>query len=289
MQYQFLSDNVVTPFGILFIAAAILMWWWARRNAAAAGTDTSHVDLLVPLALFAGFAGGALLTLLSPDDKSIAGDALQTSLRIRLFAMVISGTIAVFIYSRLTKQSFRGLLEILALPTLAGLLVHRFGCFIAGCCFGDISVHTDELALIAGTDIGNQVQTLPWLAGEWVRTGIEYSPGTLPYQQQLALGLIDPAATSSLPVHPVQLYEITVLAVILLVARRIRFEHYPEGTLALYAIGSYAFVRFFLGYLRAADNMAIANLTTIQIQCVALLAFAGVAFTLQSKSRNRTS
>ncbi len=286
MNFQFLSDDWVTPFGLIFVAGATLMWWWSRRIAASLDIDTSHIDLLVPLALFAGIVGGALLTYITPTDRNLAGDALQTYLRIRFFGMTISGAILVFVYSRLAHLSFRRLLDILALPTIAALFVHRFGCLIAGCCWGDIAVHTEELAAIANTGVGIQVQTLPWLAGEWVVSGMQFPPGSFPFEQQVALGLIDSTAAASLPVHPVQLYEAAGLLIIMFCFWRTPLDRYPRGTVAALIVGSYAFLRFFLGYVRADGNIVLGNLTMTQLQCIVLLAAALVALTVQSKSRN---
>jgi len=286
MSFQFLSDNWVTPFGLIFVAGATLMWWWSRRVAASLDIDTSHIDLLVPLALFAGIVGGGLLTFLTPTDKNLAGDALQTYMRIRFFGMTISGAILVFVYSRLAQFSFRSLLDILALPTIGALFVHRFGCLIAGCCWGDIAVHTEALAAIADTNVGVQVQTLPWLAGEWLVSGMQFPPGSFPFEQQVALGLIDSTAAASLPVHPVQLYEAVGLLVMMLCFWRAPLDRYPRGTIAALIVGSYTFLRFFLGYVRADGNIVLGNLTMTQLQCIVLLAASLVALTVQSKSRN---
>ncbi len=285
MNFNLFSEKWVTPFGLIFVAGAIVMWWWTRRIAESRDIDTSHIDLLVPLALFSGVIGGVVLTLLTPMDKNLAGEAMQTWLRIRFFGMAFSGAIAVFIYSRLANFSFRSLLDMLALPTLGALFVHRFGCLIAGCCWGDIAAHSEELAAIADTSLGMQVQTLPWLAGDWL-PAIQFSPGTLPFAQQVALGLIEPSAAASLPVHPVQMYEAAGLLILILCFRRIRFEHYPRGSVAAVIIATYAVLRFFLGYVRADGYIVFGNLTIMQLQCIVLFVAASLALIVQSKSRN---
>ena len=285
MGFQLISDDWITSFGVIFVAAAILMWWWSRKIAVSLDVDSSHMDLLVPLALFAGVVGGALLTFLAPMDRNLAGEALQTWLRIRFFGMAFSGAIVVFIYSRLANFSFRSLLDILALPTIGALFVHRFGCLVAGCCWGDIAVHTQELAAIADTSLGVQVQTLHWLAGDWFASGIHYSPGTFAFEQHLAMGLIEPAAAASLAVHPVQMYEAFGLLIMMLCFWRTPLDYYPRGTVAATIVGVYAGLRFFLEYIRADGNIVLGNLTMTQVQCVVLLVAALVALTVQSKSR----
>ena len=275
MHYHAGMENLVTTFGVLFVLALLVLWWYSRRNAMQTGIDPSHIDLLLPLALAGSIVGGTLLSMLMPDDRQIAGEVLQVDTRIRLFGLVISGAVVVFAYSRVAKLSFRKLLDVLALPMIAALIVHRAGCFIAGCCWGDISVIDPGLSAIAASSVGVQVQTLPWLAGDWVLTGVSYGPGTFPFQQQLAIGLIDADATQSLPVHPVQLYEAALLGVFLLLFWRTSPTRYAPGTIALLTIVAYAGIRFVVEYLRADGNIVFGMHTATQLQCVALLVLGG--------------
>lgn len=284
MYSHFGNQGWVTPFGVLFVMAMFAMWWLARRNAATVRIDRSHIDLLVPLAIIIGMFGGAALAYLTPMDRHLAGEEMQTLLRVRLFGMVLSGVVVVFIYSRVSKQSFRSLLDVLALPTMLGLFIHRFGCYLGGCCWGDISVHSHELAAIANTDLGFQVQTLPWLAGEWVKTGVQFPPGSFPFEQQLVMGLIGPDAAASLPVHPVQLYEAALLLGLLLVMKGVSLDRYPRGTIALRVTLAYAVIRYFIEYLRADGNVVVNSLTMTQVQCIVLFLISSAVLLLVRRS-----
>lgn len=275
MHYHDGTENLVTTFGLLFVLSLAVWWWMSRRNAMKVGVDPSHIDLLMPLAIIGGLVGGTLLSMLMPEDRQIAGEVLQIDSRIRLFGLVLSGAVVVFIYSRVTRQSFRTFVDVLALPTLAALIVHRVGCFLAGCCWGDISAIDPWLTSIAATEIGQQVQTWPWLAGEWVRIGVTYAPGTFPYEQQVAIGLIAADAAQSLPVHPVQLYEAGLLLVFVLLFRNTALNKYPAGTVALITAGGYAVIRFVIEFLRADSSLVFGALTATQLQCITLLVLAG--------------
>ena len=275
MHYHDGTENFVTTFGVLFVLSLALWWWMARRNAVRTGVDPSHIDLLLPLAIIGGLVGGTLLSILMPEDRQIAGEVLQVDSRIRFFGLVLSGAIVVFIYSRVTRQSFRSFVDILAFPTLAGLIVHRFACYLAGCCWGDVSVIDPWLTSIATTELGQQIQTLPWLAGDWIKIGVTYAPGTFPFEQQAAIGLIAADAAQSLPVHPVQLYEAGLLLVFVLLFRNTALNKYPAGTIALVTMGGYAVIRFVTEYLRADSSLVYGALTSTQLQCVALLVLAG--------------
>ena len=265
MYSHFSSTDWVTPFGMIFIAAIFLAWFFARRNAASTNIDPSHVDLIVPITIIIGIAGGTLVAMFMPMDHMVAGEAMNHGVRIRLFGILGTGAIAIFVYSRIACLSFRRLLDVFALPTLAGLMIHRFGCYLAGCCWGDI------VGDVRAGEFGVQVHTTSFLEG-MVR-GVQYPPGSLPYEQHQALGLIEPGALASLPVHAVQLYEAALLAFLLVLLSRISWRNVPRGTLAVLTVVSYAVMRFFIEYLRADGHIVLGNLTITQLQCI-ILAFS---------------
>ena len=263
MYSHFGATSWVTPFGLIFIAAIFTSWFFARRNATAVHIDPSHVDLILPITIIVGVIGGTIIAMFMPMDHMIAGEAMNHGIRLRLFGILGTGAIAVFIYSRVASLSFRRLLDIFALPTLAALMIHRIGCFLAGCCWGDVISHEHAGAL------ESQVQTTSFLQG--IAQGVQYPPGSLPYEQHLAIGLIEPGALASLPVYPVQLYEAGLLLVLILLLLRVPWRRCPQGTLAILAVCSYALMRFFIEYLRADGHIVLGNLTVTQLQCIFLL------------------
>jgi phosphatidylglycerol:prolipoprotein diacylglycerol transferase len=253
----------LTPFGLMFLTAILVSWWLARRNAISIGVDGSHIDLLLPVSIIVGLAGAVFLSRFMPMDSMIAGEAMQADVRVRLFSMLGCGVVAVLIYSRIARLPFRRLLDVFALPTIAGLMIHRVGCFLAGCCWGDL-VSSEPV-----TRFATQVQTLPFLGG--LVSGISYPPGSLAFEQHVAMGLIEPVASASLPVYPVQLFESALLFVALLALWRMPWRRLPAGLLTVSAVCAYAFTRFFLEYLRADGPIIMGNLTVTQLQCLLLM------------------
>ena len=264
MYSYFDSTALVTPFGLTFVSAIVVAWFLARRNATSTGIDGSHIDLLMPITIVTGLIGGTLVALATPMDHMLAGEAMNYGIRVRLFGMIGTGAIALFVYSRFCGLSFRRLLDVFALPTLAGLMIHRIGCYMAGCCWGDVVSHPVEGALAA------QVKTTSLLSD--IVQGVQYPPGSLPYEQHLAMGLIGPDALASLPVYPVQLYEAALLLVIVLLLSRLDWRRQPRGTLTVLTVCAYAVIRFALEYLRADGAIVVGNLTITQLQCIVLLA-----------------
>ncbi len=279
MYSHFDANHWVTPFGLIFVAATLVVWALSRRNASASNIDASHVDLLLPIAMIVGIAGGTVVAILMPMDHRLAGEMMNHGIRIRLFGMLATAAIAVFVYSRLTRMSFRQLLDIFALPTLVGLMIHRVGCYFAGCCWGDLASHGP-----AG-DFASQVNTVPWLNS--LTGGVHYPPGSLPFEQHVALGLIEPDAIASLPVVPVQLYEVALLFLIVLALWRFPWREYPKGTIAVVVTCAYAIMRFFVEYMRADGHIFVGNLTITQLQCLVLLCSAMLLPRMLNRTANR--
>ncbi|MGB5164564.1 MAG: prolipoprotein diacylglyceryl transferase family protein [Woeseiaceae bacterium] len=238
----------VTPWGIAFVMAMFVMWFFSRRNSRAAGIDPSHLDLLVPLSLLGGIA-------VALAAYSFAG------LQIRLFEIVLGGAVVVFAYGRIAGVSFRSLLDVLALPTLAGVMVQRIGCVFAGCCWGDAAAHA------------------------W-QPGIVYARDSFAYLQQLQAGLINEHALYSLPVHPVQIYESLLLFAALVVLHRMNKVVLPPGRLAAITACVYASMRFLLEFIRADSEELLSGLSYVQLQSVLLLGLVITIWTI-AQWRNR--
>jgi phosphatidylglycerol:prolipoprotein diacylglycerol transferase len=255
----------------MLIVALLACWWFTRRRAVASGIDVSHVDLAVPLVFAISLLGAELLTTINPRDTEFAGEVLGSQSRFRLFGLLLVGVPALYAYSRVAKLSFRKLLDLCALPVLLWLALVRVGCFMAGCCWGDLVHEHTGLTAIAEPGMGEQILTLPWFSSDRFPVAVSFPAGSLAYQQHLALGLLEPASLSSLTVHPTQLYELFLLAVLLLVLKWKEGRVMPVGLLAIVALGSYALLRFFIEYLRADNALVLGNLTLNQLICIALL------------------
>jgi prolipoprotein diacylglyceryltransferase len=257
----------VTPYGLTLATALGACWFLARRNAAASGVDASRVDLLLPLSVLLGAAGQRLL----------AGPGLE------LIPLVLCSMAVVFVYSRISRLCFGRLVDLLAMPVIAAIALQRVGCYLAGCCWGDVAVLDPWLAVIASTDTGVQLQTLPFAAGDWVAWAEGHPPGSFVYEQHVNAGLILPEATQSLPVHPASLYEATLLLPLALVLCNVGLQARPHGTLALVAMAGYTGVRFGVEFLRADNAIVVSYLTMPQLQSGAVFVVALALLTLRRR------
>jgi prolipoprotein diacylglyceryltransferase len=233
----------ITPYGFMLIVALSCGWHYARQRAAKAGIDVSHVDLAVPLVFAISIIGVKFLTLISPGDAEFA-------------------------------STFEQALDLFALPVLLWVAIVRLGCFMAGCCWGDLTQEHEALAGISDHRLNTQVLTVAWLSGDWVATAVSFPAESLAWQQHLALGLIEADAIASLPVHPTQLYELALIAVLLLFLRKMENRQRARGLIALSALIGYATLRFIIEFLRADSTLVLGTLTFTQIICITLLLLA---------------
>ena len=271
MYPTFGTSTWITPYGLMLVVALLGCWFYARRRARAAGLDVSHINLAVPLIFILSALGAKVFTFVFPGDVEFAGELFQTHSRYRLFGLFFAGVPVLFAYSRLAKLSFRGLLDLFALPVVLWLAILRLGCFMAGCCWGDLTQEHPGLASFSDPHLARQILTLPWLSGDWIITGVNFPAEGLAYQQHLLLGLIGPTAGSSLTVHPTQIYELVLLTFLLVIMQKVERRLPLPGTAALVALGSYAFLRFLIEFLRADNNLVWRYLTSTQLICIALL------------------
>jgi prolipoprotein diacylglyceryltransferase len=110
----------------------------------------------------------------------------------------------------------------LALPV--AVAIQRAGCFLTGCCYGAHS-------------------SLPW--------AVKYPANTLPHYDHFKSGMLSYADHYSLPVHPVQLYEVVGLLLVSIIILRYRNRFRAKGSLMIFSFILLFFVRFLTEFFRA--------------------------------------
>lgn len=117
----------------------------------------------------------------------------------------------------------RNITDAFAFVLPLGIAIQRMGCFLTGCCFG-------------------KTCSLPW--------AVQYPVNTLPHYHQFNNQLISFPDAYSLPVHPVQLYEITGLIAALLLLLYFRKRLKKDGSLFLLSLILIFAVRFVSEFFR---------------------------------------
>jgi len=266
---------LIQPYGLVVTLAACVAWWGTRRRATRAGIDASHIDLVVPLMFVGAGLGSRVLAVLDPADAGITRDLLVAS-RLRVFGLLLGAAVVLLVYARLSRLPFHRLADVLAVPAVVFLALVRIGCLMAGCCWGDVTV---PLTASAGRDLTalRPVQTVGWLTGPGM-PAVRFPSGSFAHAQQVSLGLVGIDA-ASLPVHPVQLYEAALLAILAwAVWRRENAGATRPGSTAKAALVGYCLLRFFTEFLRADNRLVLAALTMPQcVAAVVVLAFVAAS------------
>lgn len=234
---------------LAFLGSTNLAAWRARR-------EKLDPELLYDLALWVfigGLVGARLFYVVQywGDRIRSVGDIFRIwEGGIVLYGSIMGGTAAFFLYRLLRPFPLRPLLDVVA-PSLAlGIALGRLGCFLNGCCYGDLC-------------------DLP--------VGVAFPRDSPPWKAQVVLGLLPPSALRSLPVHPTQLY--SAFDGLLLVA--LLSAYYPlrrrDGEVMALLMVTYPISRFLIEYLRNDEGVFFGGMTISQNISV-LLFFFGVLF-----------
>ncbi len=167
-----------------------------------------------------------------------------------LYGSIIGGTTAFFVYRMLKPFPLRPFLDVIAPALALGIAVGRFGCFLNGCCFGDVC-------------------RLPW--------AVSFPAPSPPWEAHRLAHLIAPGTAWSLPVHPTQLYSVldgSVLVLLLLAFFPLRRR---DGEVMALLMVTYPVTRLLIEFLRNDERVFFAGMTISQNISVVLLG-CGLAF-----------
>jgi len=182
------------------------------------------------------------------------------------------------IYARATKLDLSGLMDAFAPGLALGLACGRVGCFMAGCCWGDVCVDRHTLAKTSEPDAAWQIRTLPFISSARFPLAVSFPEGAGAYEQHRKLGLVDEQTTRSLPVHPVQLYEAALaFGLCVFLHRRFRNRRWLGEIVCLFIFG-YGGIRFLTEFLRADNPPIYFGLTLSQMISLMLLGLAAIVW-----------
>lgn len=239
-------------FGLLLTLALLgsmnLAAWRARRE----GLDGEQVYDLAIWVLLGGLVGARLFFVI--EYWRTFGhwtEAFQIwNGGIVLYGSVIGAVIVALLYRRARPFPLRPMMDAAAPAIALGVGLGRIGCFLNGCCYGDLC-------------------RLPW--------AVTFPRPTAPWRNHVDHALIGPDALRSLPVHPTQLY--SALDGFLLVA--LLTAYYPlrkrDGEVMALLMVTYPVTRFFIERLRNDEAGFVSGMTISQAISVGLF-LIGVAY-----------
>ena len=255
--------------------------------------ERRHIDNITLLVAITGLAGARVFSWLFyfPPGFSLWQALWEPGGGLVFYGGVVGGLASAIAYALFSRVNLRALLDVLAAPLAAGLAFGRIGCFMAGCCWGDVCVDQRQLAALPNPQVRYQIDTVPFISGARFPLAVRFPADCGALNQHIALGLLPPTATQSLPVHPVQLYE-SSLAFLLAFSLQRRFRHRKwAGQVFCWFLGGYGIIRFSMEFLRADNAPIYFGLTLSQVISLIALAACVIIFAIHARSskvRTRT-
>jgi phosphatidylglycerol:prolipoprotein diacylglycerol transferase len=256
-------------------------WQLIRVRTRAAGVDPRHTDNLVLLLLIAGILGArwAARYFYIPGISFIDSLKLWRGGGLVFYGGFVAGALTTIAYARAQKLPFGRFLDACAPGVALGLAFGRIGCFMGGCCWGDICLPPGQhLALEPTREY--QVRTIPSLSPAFI--GVRFPTKSGAFEQHQKLGLLADRATKSLPVHPVQLYEAAFAFALTIWLHRRKALY--AGEISIRLIAGYSVGRFVLEFFRGDNQPIYWGMTISQVTSLVLLAIAIVASLLRVRA-----
>lgn len=278
---------VLTRSDLWLIAGLLLAWLVTRHLVRGAGVSAHQIDGLMGSCLVTVFVLLLMVTL--ARDGASAARPWTYWLRPRgdVTVAFVALVVTTVLYARVRRIPCATLADAGTPGVLLLLVCARLGCFMRGCCWGDLCVAPALLERQLDAATLARVHSLPWLCPTNWPLAVTFPRGTPAYLDQVFMGLMPQPMLRSLPCHPVQLYEAALtagLAVALL-------WYYPRRRfpwqIASVGLGGYAIIRFGLEFLRADHSAVWCGLTFVQVISMLCAVTAGVWWAARRRAAQR--
>jgi phosphatidylglycerol:prolipoprotein diacylglycerol transferase len=239
---------------LILLGCAGALWitvWRARRK----GIDPERVYGLAGWLFLGGVLGARLLyvaqhaeTIRDPADlvRNWNGGNI-------FYGCILGGLAGSLIFWRRHPFPFWPMADAVAPALAVGVTLGRLGCFLHGCCFGEVA-------------------TVPW--------AVRFPAGSHAWAAQVEQGILATAAPSSLPVHPTQLYAslagLLILGLLTWYAPRKR----RDGEVMALLMLTYAASRWVIESLRADEPPLAWGMTLSQVISLGLFGSGLVLWSL---------
>ena len=237
-------------YGLMLTVSVIAGRLLAIRLAERAGIDAKLADRCAVWTLAGAIVGARLLYVVTNLDQfnSVFDIVAWWKGGVVAYGGFLGGLAAATAFCRIHNVRLLAWADCVVPSLCVGLALTRVGCFLGGCDFGR-----------------------DW-NGLWA---VRFPAGSPAFVQQMRFGLLPSGATSSLPVHPTQLYESLAGVVLLLLVFAVRRRQRVSGqALAAFALG-YGVLRYLIEIVRAdLDRGVVGPWSTSQFIAVATMVAA---------------
>ena len=276
MHRELLSNPHIGSYSALLVLAMLGGFLLTRWRAVRIGIKGSHIDNLTLLIALMSLFGARFFSwwFYFPSGSSLWKAFTTSGGGMVFYGGLLFGIATVVLYARATRLALGNLMDACAPGVALGLTLGRVGCFMAGCCWGDLCVSPKELARLPSSEQIWQVRTMPVISGAEFPLAVQFPASAGAFRQHQKLNLVHEGATHSRPVHPVQLYE-AVLALALCVGLHLWFNRRQwPGQVACALAGGYSAIRFATEFLRGDNSPDYFGFTLSQVISLLIAAVA---------------
>ncbi len=257
----------IYAYGFMLMVGFLVTIYVARIKAKAEGLDPEIISNMGLYTIFAGILGGRTFYVI--QNFGTYKHNLLDAFKVYEGGLVFYGGLmasiaAIVIYSKIKKLSVLKTIDIIAFAFALGVACGRIGCFLNGCCWGDVCS-----------------PDLPWAVSfpksVDVNNMIDGSPAFL---HHLGKGLVGTSAGSSLPIHPTQIYSALGNISIFFLVKAFYKHRKRDGEVTLMFCAIYSIMRFTVEIFRD-DNLPLFDgLTISQNASILVLAASVVLFVI---------
>lgn len=230
---------------MILLGCAGALWitaWRARRE----GMEVNSVYGLAGWLFLGGLIGARLLYVLQhPETVRTVADLFRSQDGGNIFyGCILGGLTGSLIYWRRHPFPFWRMADAVAPALAVGIALGRLGCFLHGCCYGELS-------------------DAPW--------AVCFPAGSHAWAAHVERGILPVSAPVSLPVHPTQLYNAAAGVLILATLTWFYPRRWRDGDVMVLLMVLYGVSRWGIECLRADDPTRLWGMTLSQVISLGLL------------------
>jgi phosphatidylglycerol---prolipoprotein diacylglyceryl transferase len=225
--------------------------------------DRVPVGSFILASIGGGYVGQYTLRTLDQMTRDIGDDPLLAG--ISGYGAVLGGVLGCVAVAHFNKLRFWAFADVAAPALALTPAILRTGCYLFGCDFG----------VPLGPSAPDWLRALGTFP-RWSDGAIEGSPALV---TQIHAGLLPPDATSSLPVHPTQIYEVAAGLALFGALLALRSRRRFRGELFLVFLMGHAATRFFIDFLlHARGPDRVGPISSAQLIAAAVAVAAGLVY-----------
>ena len=213
------------------------------------------------------FVLGCRIVTLTPNDWiAIANNqSLGHDTGMVMLGGLLLSVPAIFLVNRFVNRNYH-VLDAYAFVVPVGMFLQRIGCFLKGCCYGTVT------------------------SSDW---GVKYGPHSSAFHDQVTAGVIPYTSSTSLSIHPVQLYESVACLLFVTLLFKVRKKLKSDGSLFFLSGLTYYLTRFTTEFFRSEKAYAVEistwlNLTSIQWLMLLMILTSCVILFIKEKNKTRS-